>query len=195
MSTRTGELPAETDRALVAACVEEAAGAWDRLVSRYASLILAVARRTLRGRGARPSDEDLEDIVENAFWALIRDDYRVLRGYDPQYALSTYLGVIARTYAIRFVRRKRHPQTSLDGFELPDLSSDPVAEVSREEMRRAVRDTLCELAPRDEAVLRLFYFSNLDYRGIARELGCSPNSVGAALHRARTRLKRRLGWR
>ena len=62
-------------------------------------------------------------------------------------------------------------------------------------MRRAVRETLSELAPRDETVLRLFYFSNLDYRGIARELGCSANSVGAALHRARTRLKARLGWK
>lgn len=180
------------DQALVESCVAERPGAWARLVERYTPLIAAVARRTLRGRALRPSDQDIEDICENAFLAILKDDYKLLRAYDDRFALSTYLGVVARTHAGRYVRRKRHPTCGLDAVELCATASDPALEVEARDQRRAVRDTLEELSERDRHILRLFYFSNRDYQQIAAELGVSPNSVGAALHRARSRLKQRL---
>jgi RNA polymerase sigma-70 factor (ECF subfamily) len=178
--------------ALAAACVGEVPGAWRRFVERFAPLIVSVSRRTLRGRGLAPSADDLDDICENTFLAFVKDDFKLLRRYDDRYALTTYVGIVARTQARRFVRRKRHARADVDPGEVAARSPGPLDRVADADLRRALRATLEELEPRDRAVLVKFYFEGQDYRAIAEALGVSTNSVGAVLHRARSRLKRRL---
>ncbi|GIW71689.1 MAG: hypothetical protein KatS3mg102_1231 [Planctomycetota bacterium] len=177
--------------ALVEACCAEAPGAWERFVERYAPLIMAVARRTLRARGLSPAPDDVEDICENTFYAFVKDDFHLLRNYDPRFALSTYVGVVARTQAHRYLRRRRLA-AELDVAELQALARDPLGAAAAGDLEEAVRACLAELGERDRKVLIRFYFEDRDYQAIARELGISTNSVGAALHRARQRLRRRL---
>lgn len=202
-STRGSECPIERtasyDRtedirpvALVDDCVAGMSGAWDAFVRRYAPLILAIARRSLRARGLSPAPDDLEDICENTFLALVKDDFSLLRSYDEKFALSTFLGVIARTQAGRFARRRRAGGSDVDVAELPSRMDDPAVAVEEGDLRAALRDTLAEMPERDRQILHLFYYSDRDYRAIAQELKISANSVGAALHRARERLKARL---
>jgi RNA polymerase sigma-70 factor (ECF subfamily) len=178
--------------ALVWDCVAGSPGAWDAFVRRYAPLILAIARRSLRARGLSPAPDDLEDICENTFLALVKDDFALLRSYDDRFALSTFLGVVARTQAGRFARRRRVGGSDVDVAELPSRVDDPAVAVEEGDLRAALRDTLDEMPERDRQILTLFYFSDRDYRAIAAELKISANSVGAALHRARERLKARL---
>ncbi len=177
---------------LVADCVLGLPGAWDAFVRRYAPLILAIARRSLRARGLSPAPDDLEDICENTFLALVKDDFGLLRSYDDRFALSTFLGVVARTQAGRFARRRRIGGSEVDVAELPSRIDDPAVAVEEGDLRAALRETLSEMPDRDRQILTLFYFSDRDYRAIACELKISANSVGAALHRARERLKARL---
>jgi len=178
--------------ALVNDCVGGRPGAWDAFVRRYAPLILAIARRSLRARGLSPAPDDLEDICENTFLALVKDDFALLRAYDDKFALSTFLGVVARTQAGRFARRRRVGGSDVDVAELPSRTDDPAVAVETGDLRAAVRETLDEMPERDRQILTLFYFSDRDYRAIAAELNISSNSVGAALHRARERLRVRL---
>lgn len=183
----------KADRALVRECLAERPGAWERLVERFTPVIAVVARRTLRGRALSPRDEDIEDICENTLLAIVKDGYKLLGDYDDTYALSTFIGVIARTHAGRYVRRKRHATCDIDAIEVGTGADDDPADLcAREGLCALVRKGLQKLAPRDAEILKLFYFSNLDYQGIARAIGVKPNSVGAALHRARERLGRLL---
>lgn len=177
---------------LVWDCIHAHPGAWDAFVRRYAPLILAIARRSLRARGLSPAPDDLEDICENTFLALVKDDFALLRSYDDRFALSTFLGVVARTQAGRFARRRRVGGSDVDVAELPSRVDDPAVAVEEGDLRAALRETLDEMPDRDRQILQLFYFSDRDYRAIAVELKISANSVGAALHRARERLKARL---
>jgi RNA polymerase sigma-70 factor (ECF subfamily) len=177
---------------LIEACIEGRAGAWEAFVNRYAPLILAVARRSLRARSLSPAPDDLDDICENTFYAFLKDDFALLRAYDNRFALSTFVGVVARTQAGRFARRRRGPLSDLDVAEIPSRVEDPAILAEEGDLRTALRETLEEMPERDRTILSLFYFSDRDYRAIASDLGISPNSVGAALHRARERLRTRL---
>lgn len=178
--------------ALVGDCVEGLSGAWDAFVRRYAPLILAIARRSLRARGLSPAPDDLDDICENTFFAFVKDDFALLRAYDDRFALSTFVGVVARTQASRFARRRRMGGSDVDVAELPSRVADPATAVEEGDLRAALRETLDAMPERDRQILTLFYFSDRDYRAIAAELKISANSVGAALHRARERLRARL---
>jgi len=177
---------------LVQACIEGEDGAWESFVQRYAPLVHAIARRSLRARGMSPSQEDLDDVCENTILALVKDDFALLRSYDDRYALSTFVGVIARTQAGRFGRRRRLGGSDVDPAELPSRVDDPALQVEARDQEAALRATLDEMPERDRKILELFYFNERDYREIAAELKISTNSVGAALHRARERLKSRL---
>lgn len=188
-----GEAVAEPAGAeVVRACIDGRPGAWESFVVRYAPLILAVARRSLRARGLSPAPDDLEDICENTFYAFVKDDFALLRSYDRRFALSTFVGVVARTQAGRFARRRRGGHSDVDVAELPSRIEDPAVAAEEGDLRAALRVTLDEMPERDRAILCMFYFSDRDYRAIATDLGISPNSVGAALHRARERLRARL---
>jgi RNA polymerase sigma-70 factor (ECF subfamily) len=182
----------ESAQQLVDSCIEGRSGAWESFVVRYAPLILAVARRSLRGRGLSPAPDDLDDICENTFFAFVKDDFALLRSYDNRFALSTFVGVVARTQAGRFARRRRGGLSDVDVAELPSRVEDPAVAAEEGDLRAALRMTLDEMPERDRAILSMFYFSDRDYRAIATDLGISPNSVGAALHRARERLRARL---
>ncbi len=64
--------------------------------------------------------------------------------------------------------------------------SEHVAESER------VAAAMLRLPPRDQEVLRLIAWEDLDIRGAATALGCSPTAARVRLHRARRRLARLL---
>jgi RNA polymerase sigma-70 factor (ECF subfamily) len=185
--------PSPDDASLVRALLDSEIGAWDLFVERYAGLVAAVVRRILRGRGIKPAASDVDDLVENVFVALLERDGRLLRRYDPQHKLATYLGVIARTQCHRWFRaRKARVQLpdEMWGESLADSGALPApVGLERREALEAVQRALAELTDREQELLRAFYFEGLDYKEVAEKFAMSVNSVGAALTRARTRLE------
>ena len=77
--------------------------AWDRFVRRYAGLIVAAVRSLVR------EGTEAEDLVQEVFARLCKDDFRLLKTYDPARAgLSTWLTIVARSTA-RDTTRRRQP--------------------------------------------------------------------------------------
>jgi len=77
-------------------------GAWQAFVRRYAGLIVAAVRAVARDTG------DVEDLAQEVFLRLCKDDFRLLRSYDPSRAgLSTWITIVARSTARDAMRRKR----------------------------------------------------------------------------------------
>jgi RNA polymerase sigma-70 factor (ECF subfamily) len=181
------------DAALVKALLEGELGAWDLFVERHAGLITAVVRRILRGRGLKAAQSDVDDLVENVFVALLERDGRLLRRYDPEHKLATYLGVIARTQCHRWLRARKARAELPDevwGESLADSEALPAhLGLARGEAIAAVREGLAELTDREQELLKAFYFEGQDYKELAEKLGMSINSIGAALTRARSRLE------
>jgi RNA polymerase sigma-70 factor (ECF subfamily) len=151
--------------------------AWDGFVRRYAGLILSAVRPV-----ARPGVE-LEDIVQEVFTRLCKDNFRLLKTYDPARAgLSTWLTIVARSTARDMQRRRQPPITPIDS--VPEVMLSVTAE-PHEKLR--LPDGL--LSPRQKLVLTLLYEREMEVAEIAAALGIDPQTVRSTHHKAMLKLR------
>jgi RNA polymerase sigma factor (sigma-70 family) len=151
--------------------------AWNGFVRRYAGLILSAVRPT-----ARPGVE-LEDIVQEVFARLCKDNFRLLKTYDSARAgLSTWLTIVARSTARDMQRRRMPPLTPID--LVPEVLLSVTAE-PQEKLR--LPDGL--LSPRQKLVLTLLYEREMDVAEIATSLGIDPQTVRSTHHKAMLKLR------
>lgn len=185
---------AQYEADLVRRCAEGERAAWEAFVDGYGTLIHALARRMLSRFTRRAADTDVDEIVAEVFLALLRRDRILLHRYNPEYRLSTYLGVIARTEVLRFLRRGRRRPGDLEEAErIEDKGTNrgPAGTLEAQERQEAIgtlRQALQQLGERDRLLLTLRYLDGLDYRAIGAALDVNPESVGQFLHRAKRRL-------
>ena len=66
----------------LAALIRGEKGAWDAFVRRYAALIMAAVR------GVAQEGGEAEDLAQDVFIRLCKDDFRLLKTYDPARAGS-----------------------------------------------------------------------------------------------------------
>ena len=149
------------------------ARAWEQFVQWSAPILHGAARRALQGL----DHTDVEDGVQDVFVRLCRDDFRLLRKYDPARAsLGTWLGVIAGSTAIDLRRRRRTTQP-LDDVPERILAVDP----PEHERLRIPPDLLTE---RQTLILHLIGDKEMDYAEVAALLGVTTQTVRSMRHKA-----------
>lgn len=179
---------------LVARCANGDRAAWEAFVDGYGPLIAALVRRMLHRRTGRARDADVDEIGAEVFLALVRRDRILLKRYDPQYRLSTYLGVICRTEVLRHLRRgNRLPHDLEEPGRLPERDGTLGPSRALEDRERvaaitSLREALEQLEERDRLLLTMKYLDGMDYRSIGDALGINPESIGQFLHRAKRKL-------
>ena len=81
--------------------------AWAKFVAASAPVVWGQVRRCFARYGAPLELLDLEDVAQEVYVRLARADYSLLRRYDPARAkISTYLGVIAHSASVDFLRKR-----------------------------------------------------------------------------------------
>jgi RNA polymerase sigma-70 factor (ECF subfamily) len=170
------------------ACVNGDKGAWDALVVRYSGLILTAVRRALHGAG----DAEVDDIVQEVFLRLLKDDRRTLRSYNPALAsLSTWLTLVARSVTIDRLRRRGHQALALDDADLPAPAAPP-AHSEPPDPSTAGSIPLHILTARQRLVLSMLFDRELSVEEAARVLGVNEQTVRSTKHKALTRLREHL---
>lgn len=150
---------------------------WDQFVRRYAGLILSA----VRGVAREPSEA--EDLAQDVFLRLCKDDFRLLRTYDAARAgLSTWLTIVARSTARDALRRRRPLVTPIDAVPEAVLAvSDPVPEHIK------LPDEL--LSPRQKLILTMLYHQDMEVGEVAAALGIDPQTVRSTHHKAMLKLR------
>jgi len=152
-------------------------GAWDRFVRRYAGLILSAVRGLLR------EGTEAEDLLQEVLVRLCKDDFRLLKTYDPARAgITTWLTIVARSTARDVQRRHRPPQAALEDVPERLLS---VTDVHHEPLKLP-KDLL---SPRQQLVLTLLYERDLEVAEVAKILGVDPQTVRSTHHKAMLKLR------
>ena len=173
-----GERLADTE---LSALIAGDKAAWDGFVRRYAGLILSAVRVLVR------EGSDAEDVLQEVFVRLCKNDFRLLKTYDPARAgLSTWLTIVARSTARDVQRRHRPPQSALDDVPERLLA---VSDVHAEPLKLP-KDLL---SPRQQLVLTMLYERDMDVAEIAKALDVDPQTVRSTHHKAMLKLRAHFG--
>jgi len=192
------ELP---DGELVKAVITREPAAWPTFFAKYERLIVACVRRALRRYGAAHAEEDVEDLVSQTAFNLVKDDYKKLRTFDPTrgYKLSSWVGLIATNTALDALRRRAPTDVwsaaSLDDTDpiVPTLTSPiegPAESLSRKDQIRLVQTAIDELSDTERLFLEYYYVEELEPEEIARIMGISLNTVYSRKNKVREKLAR-----
>jgi len=152
--------------------------AWEGFVRRYGGLVVAAVR------GLAPVQGDVEDLTQEVFVRLCKDQFRLLRTYDPaRAALSTWLTIVARSTARDALRRRRLDSVPIEAVPEAQLAIDFVEPVRKLKLPEAL------LSPRQREILAMLYDREMDVAEIARALAIDPQTVRSAHHKAMLKLR------
>lgn len=173
-------LEAASDAELLRAIAAGDGAAFAVLVQRHHGRAYALAWRVMGQRA------DAEDVVQDVMLKLWRQAER----FDP--ARGSFPAWLARMVTNQCLDRRRQikPVESLD---LAAELADPGANSAADAERRALDSVLATLAPRQRAVLALFYLEGYAMAEIATMLETNEKAVESLLSRARAALRARFG--
>jgi len=151
---------------------------WDEFVRRYAALIVAAVR------GVASHSGEVEDLTQEVFVRLCKDQFRLLRSYDSTRAsLSTWITIVARSTARDALRRRRPDSVPIEAVPEVHLKVDAVEPVPKLKLPEAL------LSPRQREILAMLYDQEMDVAEIATALGIDPQTVRSAHHKAMLKLR------
>ena len=152
--------------------------AWESFVRRYGGLIVAAVR------GVAAMQGDIEDLTQEVFVRLCKDNFRLLRTYDPaRAAMSTWLTIVARSTARDALRRRRADSVPIETVPEAQLAVDFVEPVRKLKLPEAL------LSPRQREILAMLYDREMEVAEIAQTLGIDPQTVRSAHHKAMVKLR------
>ena len=190
-STAYGTAAGQFDEsALVDACKDGDARAFEQLVSRYDGKLLRIAQHITHNL------EDAEDAVQEAFLKV----FRKLHQFRADAQFSTWLVRITVNESLMKLR-KRHSskEVAIDDdfqrdepgshFQLTAWAPDPEELYGKSELREILRNELRELPPGLRVVFILRDLEGLSSDETAEALGLTANAVKSRLWRARAGLR------
>ena len=161
--------------------------AFERYVLPEIDVLLRVAISLTRNTA------DAEDLVQDT---LLRA-YRAVERFDGRYPRAWLLTIMRNAQVNRVRRRRpellRDPEAGDRILESRDPHDSAEQEALRDDFDAAVESALEELPDKFKRVLRLVDLDGLSYQEAADVLGVPIGTVMSRLHRARQRIKGRLG--
>src|SRR6266851_1184573 len=156
--------------------------AWDAFVRRYAALIMAAVR------GVALDGGEAEDLAQEVFVRLCKDEFRLLKTYDAARAgLTTWLTIVARSTARDAQRRRRVQGVPIEDVPEAALAVPAVQPVDRLSYPADL------LSPRQREILAMLYARDMDVAEIAAQLRIDAQTVRSMHHKAMVKLRAHFG--
>jgi RNA polymerase sigma-70 factor (ECF subfamily) len=162
---------------LVVRCQAGDRAAFEELVGLYQARLRYFLARMVG------DDHAADDLLQDVWF----DVYRELAGLADPGAFPAWLYRIARHRALRELRKRRQPVSSLEGIDRAEEGEDD--DFSAEDAE-GVHAALGQLAPGHREVLLLRFYEGMAYEDIARVTGCHLGTVRSRIHYAERALRR-----
>jgi RNA polymerase sigma-70 factor (ECF subfamily) len=137
--------------------------------------------------------EDAEEVAQDVFIKA----YKYLADFKGASKFSTWLYTIVNNTSISFLRKKKLDIHSLDDEKVfataDNIDSGMRANMIEQKSKVAmVNEAIDFLNPDDAQIITLFYKAEQSLEETAQVLGIEVNAAKVRLHRARTRLKKKM---
>ncbi len=160
---------------------------WDALVQEYASSIYGYLHHYCKAHMNGLKEEDICDITQNVFLKLVKDDFRLLRQYDPNRgSFTTWLAVLTRSTALDFLRARARNHVPLEDYQ-------DKLEAEEKGPSLKVNYPVGLLTERQQSVLHLLFEKDLDPAEVGQLMGVKPQTVRSIKHQALDRIRTHYG--
>jgi RNA polymerase sigma-70 factor, ECF subfamily len=187
----------DRDLALVEALRRRESTAAELLLETYGDRVYRLARR-ITG-----NERDAEEVVQDAFWSVVRN----IDTFRGESLLGSWIYRITANAAYQKLRRAAHQRDEIsldqvlpildDGHHHLDPSGDWSAQIDapaiQSELREVLAAAIDELPANHRAVIVLRDVEGLSMAEVADALGITVATAKVRAHRARLRLRKRLG--
>ncbi|TKR30537.1 sigma-70 family RNA polymerase sigma factor [Luteimonas gilva] len=176
------------DRALVAAVLARAPGAFERLVQQYQGLCWHIVLRMVR------NPEDARELCQETFLRV----HQYLHQYRHDSALKSWIGQVAYSVAKRHLERKRIPLVENDDDEGRSLAEtvgdgfDLEASVGDDQINIRLHAAIAALPPLQRTLLTLYHLEETPIGEISRITGLAEGTIKSHLFRTRKQLRETL---
>jgi RNA polymerase sigma factor (sigma-70 family) len=178
LARRSPLLKLQGDAKLIAMARSGNAGAFETIVDRYQSRLLAFCRQMLR------SNEDAEDVLQEVFVSA----YRAMLADEREINLRPWLYRIARNRCLNHLRKPTaDAHESMDMVPIVEAATTAEKVSNREEFRQLLTD-VGKLPETQRTALLLREMDAMSYEEIAAAMEASVPSVKSLLVRARISL-------
>jgi len=179
---------AASDEQLVKAAQRGDMGAFEELVARHRDKIYARAYSMMR------NEDEALDLSQEA-WVKA---WQRLEQFQGDASFPTWITRIVINLCLDHLRRlKRRRTESIDEMDeesggverqLPVITVNPTAGLERAELRARIDKALGQLSVAHRTVIVLCEFQGMEYKQIAKTMGCSIGTVMSRLFYARRRM-------
>jgi RNA polymerase sigma-70 factor (ECF subfamily) len=181
------EISAMPEEDVIRLAQEGNAAAFEQLYRRYSARVYSLCLRVVKNEG------EAEDLAQEAFLLL----FRKIHTFRGEAKFSTWLHRLATNAALMRLRKKRHPEVSLDAnLEPGDKDSKPLLELGGHDLRlNGVIDhvnlsrAIEQLPNGYKEMFILHDVQGFEHHEIAKILGCSSGNSKSQLYKARLRLR------
>lgn len=182
------DFSAAEDEALVKAARSGDMDAFEELVAQHRDRIYARAFSMMR------NEEDAIDLSQEA-WIK---GWQRLEQFQGESSFSTWMTRIVINLCLDELRKqKRHRADSIEELEeesggvewqMAAVTVNPTERLERAELRQKIDAALGQLTVEHRTVVVLHEFEDMDYKTVARTIGCSIGTVMSRLFYARRKL-------
>jgi RNA polymerase sigma-70 factor (ECF subfamily) len=174
---------------LLEECFKGKKEAWEIFVRRFSPLIYHSLKSTLRNKSYYYGEEVIEDLHNDVFLSLLKDNFKKLKSYDGRNGCTLFhwLKVVTVRVAIDFLRARRVTVSpfSFDGGEgdemdkLGDTRESLEKNLERRDTVKVMQKAISKLPPRDQLFIKLLYYQELSFQETAQVLKIPIDSVYA----------------
>jgi RNA polymerase sigma-70 factor (ECF subfamily) len=182
------DLSSSDDAGLVRASQKGDTAAFEELVARHRDRIYARAYTMMR------NEEEAVDLSQEA-WIK---GWQRLKQFQGDSSFGTWMTRIVINLCLDQLRRhKRQRSESLEAMEeesggverlMPPVTVNPTERLERGELRQRIDRAMDQLSHEHRTVLVLHEFEEMEYKEIAKTMGCSIGTVMSRLFYARRKL-------
>ena len=113
-----------------------------------------------------------EDMVHEVFSRLLKEDFNKIKGH-----LKQWLFLVSYTCSLKQLKKENRFIEAIESDTISE-DADPFENLNKKEMYKDVFSLIKKLGPKQQEILKLRFYSDLQYKQIAKKMKTTEGSVG-----------------